>query len=73
MTGKDIDMEFEIIEVIDPKPEAMIRQFHCQVCNKTHLQTGKIAIIWVLFQEGYRSQAALSCAAVSLDIPETMV
>ena len=54
-------MNYEVIEFIDPAPGAMVRSFHCHVCNRTHLQTGKIAVIWVNFQEGYRSQAAAAC------------
>lgn len=51
----------ELIEVIDPQPEAMVRTFHCAVCDKQHLQTGQIARVWVLYQDGYASQAALEC------------
>ena len=54
--------QIEIIEVIDPKPDAMVRSFHCAICDKQHLRTGKIARVWVLYQEGYASQAALECA-----------
>jgi hypothetical protein len=51
----------ELIEVFDPIPEAMVRSFHCAVCDKQHLQKGKLARVWVLFQEGYATQASLEC------------
>lgn len=54
-------MNYEIIEVIDPPADAMVRKFHCYVCNKDHLQKGKIVILWVKFQDGYRTQAAEVC------------
>jgi hypothetical protein len=51
----------ELIETFDPQPDAMVRSFHCVVCNKQHLQTGVLARVWVLFQEGYATQASLAC------------
>ena len=51
----------ELIETFDPQPEAMVRSFHCAVCDKQHLQTGTLARVWVLFQEGYATQASLAC------------
>lgn len=54
--------KIEIIEEFDPPADAMVRSFHCAVCDKAHLQTGKLARVWVLYQEGYASQAAIECA-----------
>jgi hypothetical protein len=51
----------ELIEIFDPPPDAMVRSFHCAVCDKQHLQTGALARVWVLFQEGYATQALLAC------------
>lgn len=52
---------FEIIEIIDPPAEAMVRTFHCHVCDKAHLQEGEIARIWVFYQDGYSTQASMEC------------
>lgn len=52
---------FEIIEYFDPEPEAMVRSFHCTVCNKRHLTTGRLAWVWVNFNGGYQSQAHEDC------------
>ena len=67
--------DFEIIETIDPPADAMVRSFHCQICDKAHLQTGEIVRIWVKYQEGYASQAAPVCCGLekSVDLnPATM-
>ena len=53
--------QIELIETFDPQPEAMVRSFHCAVCDKQHLQTGTLARVWVLYQEGYATQAHLAC------------
>ena len=53
--------KFELIETINPPADAMVRTFHCQICDKQHLQTGEIARVWVYYQEVYACQAALSC------------
>ena len=53
--------QIEIIEVINPPEGAIIREMTCYVCNKRHLQKGKIARVWVLFQEGYMTNASLEC------------
>lgn len=52
---------YELIEVNDPAPDAMVRSFHCVICDKQHLQAGPIADVWVNYQEGYRTQAHLDC------------
>ena len=31
---------FEIIEIIDPPAEAMVRTFHCHICDKAQLKSG---------------------------------
>lgn len=54
-------MKYELIEKINPPADAMVRSFHCVICNKTHLQSGEIARVWVMYQQGYASQAAVSC------------
>lgn len=53
--------KFELIEKIEPPTDAMVRSFHCQICDKQHLQTGELVRVWVNYEEGYSSQAALSC------------
>lgn len=67
--------EFEIIETINPPPDAMVRSFHCQICDKQHLQIGEIVRIWVKYQEGYASQAAPECCGIEKQVdfnPATM-
>jgi hypothetical protein len=51
----------ELIKTFNPPPAAMVRSFHCAVCDKQHLQTGVLARVWVLYQEGYATQASLAC------------
>lgn len=51
----------ELIEVFDPPADAMVRSFHCAICDKRHLQSGKLARVWVLYQEGYATQAHNDC------------
>jgi hypothetical protein len=53
--------KFELIEKINPPTDAMVRTFHCQICDQQHLQIGELARVWVNFQEGYASQAAMIC------------
>lgn len=54
-------MKYELIETIDPPADAMVRTFHCAICDRQHLQKGQIARVWVKYQEGYASQAAQEC------------
>lgn len=53
--------KIELIETIDPPTDAMVRTFHCAVCDKDHLQSGPIARVWVYYQEGYATQASPEC------------
>ena len=63
--------KIELIEMIDPPSDAMVRTFHCAVCDKTHLQSGPIARVWVSYQEGYATQASPDCLeAINPSIPE---
>jgi hypothetical protein len=50
-----------LIEILDPAPDAMVRMFTCNLCDKRHLQFGKIARIWVDAAGGYASNAAYEC------------
>ena len=56
--------KIELIEYINPPAEAMIRQFHCAICDRQHLQAGRLARVWVLYQEGYATQAHEDCLSV---------
>ena len=53
--------KIELIETIDPPADAMVRTFHCAVCDKAHLQSGPIARVLVNYQEGYATQASPEC------------
>ena len=53
--------DYEVVEVLDQPEGAIVREMTCYVCGKRHMQTGKIARVWVLFQEGYMTNAALEC------------
>lgn len=61
MTTQRSTIKIELIETFDPQPEAMVRSFHCAICDKQHLQTGELARVWVLYQEGYAAPASLAC------------
>ena len=51
----------ELIEITDPPSDAMVRSFHCCICDKQHLKKGRIVRVWVGGAGGYASQAAESC------------
>lgn len=53
--------KFEIIETINPQADAMVRTFHCAICDKQHLQTGEIARVWVSAAGGYSANASMEC------------
>ena len=55
--------KIELIEYIEAPDDAMVRQFHCACCNKI-IGNGKIARVWVLYQEGYAAQAHAECLEV---------
>lgn len=53
-------MTYEVINWIDPIPDALVRQMTCYICGKRHLQTGRIANLWIPKYE-HSTQAAESC------------
>ena len=59
----------ELIETINPPADAMVRTFHCHVCNCQHLQDGPIARIWINYQEGYAANAHPDCVDAAAIMP----
>jgi len=51
----------ELIEYTNPPWDAMVRSFHCCICDKQHLHKGRIVRVWVGGAGGYAAQAAEDC------------